>query len=191
MSIIEYFGIARRESMYRNTLTLMGLVLFVMSVVASASVPSQVPLGGMMYSKASQNVMGNHKSSVYTTNAGSENDWISRVIIHQFITMDPPLEFAKKYSGQNSNIELIDGDKDNIILKIDTMNTVNWGNTVIYEQSVWRIKQLSSGKGLIAVQYSLRKVVPNNATVGGNGLGSIPQTVINELKSLPLENYQF
>jgi hypothetical protein len=167
------------------------VALFVMSVVASASVPSQVPLGGMVYSKASQNVMGNHKSSVYTTKAESENDWTSRVVIHQFITMDPPLDFAQKHSGQNSNIELIEGDKDNIIQKIDTMNTVNWGNTVIYEQSVWRIKQLSGGKGLIAVQYSLRKVMPNNAPTGDYGLGSISQTVINELKTLPIESYQF
>lgn len=177
--------------MYRNTATLMGLTLLVISMVGSASMPSQMQLGGMNYSKVSQNVMGNHKSSVYITNGEPLNDWTSRVVIHQFITMDPPLEFAQKHSDQNSNIELIEGDKDNIIQKIDTMNTVNWGDTVIYEQSVWRIMQLTGGKGLIAVQYSLRKVMPNNASVGANGLGSISPTIVNELKALPIERYQF
>lgn len=173
--------------MYKNIVIFIGLVLF--SAVCLASVPKQIELGGTAFNQAFENVMGNHKTSQYIPKGETLNDWTSRVVVHQYITPDSPVEFAQKQFGQNANIELIDGEKNNILVKVETMNTVDKGDVIIYEQSIWRYKQLSGGKGLIVVQYSTRVTVENHAGIGG--VEKISQSVVSEVKSLPMERYQF
>lgn len=164
--------------------------LLLYSALNLASVPNEITLSGVVYKKADENVMGNHKSSEYRKEGETLNNWTSKVAIHLFMDSNDPVKFAQEKFGESSKIELIGNDKNNILQLFDTMNTQGvQGDPVIFQQNAWRYQKLNFGKGIMAVEYTDSKIVPNQASP--NVTKGISQSLQDDIKALPVETYDF
>jgi hypothetical protein len=173
---------------YKNIALLFCLCLF--SIICIASVPESMTLGGIVYIKADENIMGNHKSSEYIPTGQTMSNWTSMVAIHYFMFEKDPIQFAQHKFGDDAKIENIDGDKNNILQFFNTMNPVGGvGDPIILQQNVWRYQQLNFDKGIIAIEYATRKTIPNQTAP--QGMAQVSQQLQDEIKALPIDQYSF
>jgi hypothetical protein len=173
---------------FYQSITCISLLLY--SALNIAAVPNELTLGGYVYKKADENIMGNHKSSEYIKAGETLNNWTSKVAIHLFMDSNDPVKLAQEKFGSSSKIELIGNDKNNILQLFDTMNTQGMqGDPVIFQQNVWRYQKLNYGKGIMAVEYTTSKLVPNQTTP--TVTKEISQSLQNDIKALPVERYEY
>lgn len=173
---------------FHQTLVYMCLVFY--SAQGLTSVPKEVTLSGIVYTKVYENVIGNHKSSEYVKAGETLNNWTSKVAIHFFMDESDPVKYAQDKFGNSSKIELVANDKNNILQTFDTMNTQGeQGDPIIFQQNIWRYQKLNYGKGIIAVEYTVSKIISNQTPPGT--IEGIGQTVQDEIKALPIERYEF
>mgnify|MGYP006973167014 CR=1 FL=1 len=166
------------------------LSLFFHSLVAMAKVPESITLGGVIYSKADENIMGNHKSSTYLQKNETLSNWNSMVAIHYYINERDPMKFAQDKFGGSSKIELIDGNKNNILQWFDTMNSIgNAGDPVTFQQNLWRYVKLNYDKGIMAIEFSQRKMIANQSIPSTTD--PISSEIQNDIISLPLDTYGY
>lgn len=160
------------------------------SVLSVASVPNEISLSGVVYKKVDENIMGNHKSTEYRKAGETLNNWTSKVAIHLFMDANDPEKLAQEKFGSSSKVELIDNDKNDILQFFDTMNTQGvQGDPVIFQQNLWRYQKLNYGKGIMAVEYTTSKLVPNQTTP--TDTKEISQSIQNDVKALPIERYEY
>lgn len=166
------------------------LLVLVFHSLCLASVPSTITLGDVVYNKVQENVFGDHKSSEYIQKGETLNQWTSKVAVHSFVDKNDPLQFAQEKFGTNTKIEMIDGEKNNILQTFDTMNSIgDQGSPTVFQQNIWRYKQLNLGKGIIAIEYTTSKIIPNQTTP--QATQGISSNIQDEIKSLPIEKYEF
>lgn len=166
------------------------LCLLFYPVVSIAKVPETITLGGIIYIKAAENVMGNHKNSTYLPKSETLTNWNSMVAIHYFVNEHDPVKFAQNKFGTTTKIEFIDGNQNNILQWFDTMNAIgNQGDPVTFQQNLWRYTKLNYDKGIMAIEFSQRKMIANQATPQATeGIGA---EIKNEIESLPLASYSY
>ncbi len=166
------------------------LCLFIYSCFCVASVPNEITLGGITYTKVDQNVIGNHKSCTYLKKDETLTNWSSMVAIHYFMNENNPTQFVQNKYGATSKIIPIDGDKNNILQIFDTMNPLGKvGDPIIFQQNIWRYQKLNFGKGMMSVVYTTSKIVPNQTTP--EATQGVSQNIQDEIKALPLDSYSF
>lgn len=174
-------------SMYKNGLF---TALLCHTLLGIAAVPNEITLKDKTYNKADENVMGNHKYSVYLQNGETQSNWTSRVAVHYFMDEKDPTQFAQMQFSDAAKIEMINGDKKNILQFFDTMNPVGKiGDPITFQQNVWRYQLLNYGKGIISVEYSQRKILPNQSSP--EATQQIDKGIQDDIKSLPIERYEF
>lgn len=155
-----------------------------------ASIPNEITLGNIVYYKIEQNDIGNEKSAQYTQKSETLSNWTSKVAIYCFINERDPVQFAKQQYGSSSQIEFINDSKNNILVSFNTMNPVGEvGDPVTFQQNVWRYQKLHFDKGVNAVEYSARSMIPNQSSP--KATTGISQQIQIDIKSLPLERYEF
>ncbi|MCS5710683.1 hypothetical protein [Candidatus Berkiella aquae] len=160
------------------------------TLVTLAGVPSEITLEGKIYQKVDENVMGNHKYSVYIQNGETQSNWTSRVAVHYFMDEKDPTQFAQTQFSDAAKIEMINGDKKNILQFFDTMNPVGKiGDPITFQQNVWRYQLLNYDKGIMSVEYSQRKMLPNQSSPAATQ--QIDKGIQDDIKSLPIERYSF
>lgn len=172
----------------QQSLSCISLLLY--STLCIASVPNEITLSGIVYKKVDENVMGDHKSSEYRQSGETLNNWTSKVAIHLFMDANDPVKLAQEKFGASSKVELIGNDKNDILQFFDTMNTQGTqGDPVIFQQNVWRYQKLNYDKGIMAVEYTTSKLVPNQTTP--TDTKEISQSLQDAIKALPIERYEY
>lgn len=173
---------------YKYIALIVSLCSFVTS--SFASVPNEITLGNIAYYKIDQNDFGNEKSAQFVPKGETLSNWTSKVAIYSFMNEKDPVQFAKQKSGASSQIEFIDDDKNNILQFFNTMNPVgDVGDPITFQQNVWRYQKLNFDKGINAVEYSARSMLPNQSAP--QATSGISQQIQMDIKSLPLESYAF
>lgn len=167
------------------------LILLICPIYPSlAGVPNEVTINGIEYFKADENVMGNHKSSEYIQKGETLSNWTSKFAIHYYMDEKNPVQFAKETSGNEANIELIDGNKNNVMQTFDTLVPVNdVGGPYIFQQNLWRFEKLNFDKGIISIEYATRKSVPSQSAP--QALQGIDPKIQTDMKSMEIERFEF
>lgn len=170
-------------------LTTISICFSMMSTPLLAALPKTITLGGVVYGQVSMESMGNNKISQYLSGDETLNNWTSMVAIHQFVGETNTLQFAQKH-GVNASLDLIEGDENNVLQMFNTMNTPNKGDTITLQQNVWRYQGFSLGRGIMAISYSTRMMMYGGSSFG-NSIEPINPVIIDEIKRMPLDIYQF
>lgn len=177
-----------KRSNYKAIFLLFGLYSF--AAISFASIPNELTLGNTVYLKTEQNDIGNEKSAQYVQKNETLSNWTSKVSIYYYMNENNPEQFVQQKYGTSSQIELINGDKNNILVFFNTMNPVGEvGDPITFVQNVWRFQKLNFDKGIMSVEYSTRKMLPNQSAPAATA-GINPQIQM-DMKSLPLDRYSF
>lgn len=155
-----------------------------------AEVPETITLGGIIYTKADENIMGNHKSSTYIQKSETLTNWNSMVAIHYYMNERDPIKFAENKFGATVKIEPIAGNNNNILQWFDTMNSIGkQGDPVIFQQNLWRYTKLNYDKGIMAIEFAQRKMLSNQAVP--NTTEGISAEIQKQIEALPLDTYSY
>lgn len=168
-------------------------ILAVVSLVANtveATAPNSLSLNGTMYYKAQENVMGSEKSAIYLPKDQTLSNWDSMAALWFFMFAEEPVKLAQNKFGAESKTVEIENDPQNILVYFDSYNSIGEaGDPVTFQQNVWRLQQLNYNKGVMALEYSQRKLLPNQSSPVNTQ--PIDMNIVSSITALPLKNIHF
>lgn len=173
----------------QSSLNLVLLCVF-LSAQSHASLPESLDLNGTMYYKAAEDAFGNEKSANYLPKDQTLSNWDSMATIWHYLSSDEPLKLAENKFGLETTTELIGGDSNNILVYFNSYNSIGKaGDPVTFQQNVWRLQKLNYNKGIIALAYAQRKLLPNQTSP--NQSNPIDSGIVSSISALPLQRYSF
>lgn len=179
------------NTIVKKNLAIIFFTLCHVTLAWAANPPEKITYNSVEYLKVENRSAENTSSVEYIPTGESTSDWKSLISINHYNDIEDPEQIAaaiEKNIQAESNgvaypIQHIDKETKDVIQPFVIVGVAN--GEIVLEYNVWRYKKSNTSKGIVGLQYAMRKIVDSKVDLSKFDSNDI----VEELKKLPINEY--